>query len=130
MLKEHEDQSHTGDVYHSDFQCGRLAFFDLSVHSTTQLQPSYISSASTCAEVAAAAEELAKDLSHQDVVEETGCDFIPLVDPLVCGHILLCEYSKHAIADRTTARSGASVKLARKHLYLLLQISVFLWTNS
>jgi len=64
-------------VYHPDFQCGRPAFFDLSVCSTTQ--PSHISSASACAGVAAAAGELAKDLRHQDAVEKTGCSFIPLV---------------------------------------------------
>ena len=58
-------------------QCGCPAFFDLSVHSTTQ--PSFISCTSTCAGVAAAAGELAKDIRHQDAVEETGCDFIPLV---------------------------------------------------
>jgi len=59
----------------------RPAFFDISVRSTTQ--PSYISSASTCAGVAAAAGELAKDLAkdlrHQDAVEEAGCNFFPLV---------------------------------------------------
>ena len=49
----------------------------MSVHSTTQ--SSYISSASTCAGVAASAGELAKDQRHQDAVEETWCDFIPLV---------------------------------------------------
>jgi len=32
------------------------------------------------------------------------------------------------IADRTTARNDASVKLARKHL--LQQLSVSLWTNN
>ena len=82
VLKEQrtpcEDQSCPGDVYHLDFQSGRPAFFDVSVRSTTQ--PSYISSASTCAGVAVAAGELAiENLTHQDAVEETGCDFIPLV---------------------------------------------------
>jgi len=51
--------------------------------------PSYISS-SSCAGVAAAAGELAKDYRHQDVVEEAGCNFIqPVVEPLGCGHPLL-----------------------------------------
>jgi len=81
VLKEQrascEDQSHPGDVYHPDFQCGRPAFFDLSVCSTTQ--PSFISFASTCSGVAAAAGKLVKDIRNQDAVEETGCDFIPLV---------------------------------------------------
>jgi len=55
VLKEQrvscEDHSRLGDVYHPDFQCGCPAFFDVSVCSTTQ--SSYISSASTCAGVAA-----------------------------------------------------------------------------
>ena len=80
MLKEQrascEDQSCPGDVYQPDFQCCP-SFFNLSIHSTTQ--PSYISSTSSCAGVAAAAGELAKDLRHQDAVEEIRCDFIPLV---------------------------------------------------
>ena len=75
VLKEQrascEDQSRPGDVYHPDFRCGCPAFFNLSVSSTTQ--PSFISSASTCAGIAAAAGELAKDVRHQDAVhvEET-----------------------------------------------------------
>ena len=49
----------------------------MSGHSTIQL--SYISSASTCAGVAATAGELAKEQKHRDSAEETKCDFIPLV---------------------------------------------------
>ena len=63
-------------MYHPDFQHGHPANFDVSVHSTTQ--PSHISS-SSCAGVAAAAGELAKDQRHQDVVEEVGGDFVPFV---------------------------------------------------
>ena len=61
VLKEQRvfygDHSHPGDVYHPEFQYGHLTYFDVSVHSTTQ--PSHISS--SCAGVAAAAGELAKD---------------------------------------------------------------------
>ena len=39
VLKEqrvsYNDYSHPGDVYHPDFQFGRLAYFDVSVRSTT-----------------------------------------------------------------------------------------------
>ena len=92
VLKERrvsfEVYSRTGDAYHPDFQFGRLAYFDASVHSTTQ--PSHISLSSSCAGIATAAGEVAKDLKHQDVVEETGCDFIQLVwKLLVCGHLSL-----------------------------------------
>ena len=77
VLKEQrvscESHLRPGDEYHSDYQCGHPVYFDLSVRSTTQ--PSFISSAG----VAAAAGELAKDQRYQDVVEGTGCDFIPLV---------------------------------------------------
>ena len=66
----YEDNSRPGDVYHPDFQHGCPAYFDVSVHSTTQ--PSHISF-SSCAGVAAAAGELAKDQRHQDAVEEAGC---------------------------------------------------------
>ena len=68
VLKErvsYEDNSRPGDVYHPDFQHGHLAYFDVSVCSTTQ--PSHISF-SSCAGVAAAAGELAKDQRHQDAV--------------------------------------------------------------
>ena len=72
-----EFHSCPGDVYHPDFHHSRPTYFDISVCSTTQASP--ISSSSTCAGVAAAAEELAKDERHQDVVEEAGCDFSPLL---------------------------------------------------
>ena len=79
VLKEQwvscEDHSCPGDVEHPDFQCGHPAYFDLAVHST--IQPSYISSTSSCAGVAAAAGDLAKDFKHQNAVEEGGC--VPLV---------------------------------------------------
>ena len=70
-----EFHSCPGDVCHPDFHHGRPTYFDISVCSTTQASP--ISSSSTCAGVAAAAEELTKDEKHQDVVEEVGCDFSP-----------------------------------------------------
>ena len=69
VLKErvsYEDNSRPGDVYHPDFQHGHPAYFDVSVRSTTQ--PSHISF-SSCAGVAAAAGEIAKDQRHQYAVE-------------------------------------------------------------
>ena len=50
-------------------------YLDISVRSTTQA--SHISSSFSCAGVATAAGELAKDEKHRDAVEETGCDFSP-----------------------------------------------------
>ena len=88
----------------------------------------FISSASTCAGVAAAAGELAKDVRHQDAVEETGCDFIPLVVETFGVWSPFTLRTLRTIADHTTARSGASAKLARKHV--LQQLSVSLWTNN
>ena len=130
VLKEQrvsgEDHSRPGDVYHPDFLSGRAAYFDLSVRSTTQ--PSYISSASSCAGVAAAAGELAKDQRHQDVVEEAGCDFIPLVVETFGVWSPFAFRTLQTIADRTTTRSGTSHRLARKNL--LQQLSVSLWMNN
>ena len=57
-------------MYHPDFQQGRPACFDVSVRSTTQ--PSHISFSSSCAEVAAAAGELAEHQRHQDAVRRQG----------------------------------------------------------
>ena len=51
-----------GDIFHPDFQHGHSVYFDVSVCSTTQL--AYISSSTSCAWVAAAAGELAKDKKH------------------------------------------------------------------
>ena len=129
VLKEQriscDNRSHPGDIYHPDFQYGHPAYFDLSVCSTTQ--PSYISS-SSCPGVAAAAGELAKDHRHQDVVEEVGCDFIPLVVETfgVWSPFAVCMLQ--TIADCTTARSGASIKLARQNLFQ--QLSVCVWLNN
>jgi len=130
VLKEQrvscDDHSRPGDVYHPDFQFGRPAYFDVSVRSTTQ--SSYISSSSCCAGVAAAAGEVAKDLKHQDLVEEAGCDFVPLVVETFGVWSPFALRTLHIIADRTTARSGVSTKLARKHF--LQQLSVSLWTSN
>ena len=71
------DQSRPGDIYHPDFHLGRPAYFDLFVRSTTQ--SAVISSASSQAGVAAAVGEIAKDTQYQDIVNDNGGDFIPLV---------------------------------------------------
>ena len=117
------DRSRPGDIYHPDFHLGRPAYFDLSVRSTTQ--SAVISSASSQAGVAAAVGEIAKDNQYQDIVNDNGGDFIPLV----------CEtfgvWSPYAlsilgsIADRTTVRNGLPRKFARRQL--LQQLSVTLW---
>ena len=130
VLKEqrvsYEDNSRPGDVYHPDFQYGRPAYFDVSVRSTTQ--PSHISFSSFCAGVASAAGELAKDQGHQDAVEEAGCDFVPLVVETFGVWSPFALQTLRTIAERTTARSGASTKQAHKHM--LQQLSVSLWTNN
>ena len=116
VLKEqrvsYEYNSHPGDVYHPDFWHGCLAYFDVSVHSTTQ--SSQISSSSSCAGVAAAAGELAKD-RHQDAVEEAGFDFVPLVVETFGVWSPFALQTLRTIAECTTARSGASTKQAHKY---------------
>ena len=77
---------------------------------------------------AATAGKLAKDSRHRDVAEEAGCDFIPLVVETfgIWSPFALCAL--HQIADQTTARSGASAKVAWRNL--LQQLSVSLWTSN
>ena len=75
--------------------------------------------------MAAAVGEIARDTQYQDIVNDNGGDFIPLV----------CEtfgfWSSYAlsilgsIADRTTVRNGLPRKFARHQL--LQQLSVTLW---
>ena len=75
--------------------------------------------------MAAAVGEIAKDNPYQDIVNDNGGDFIPLV----------CEtfgvWSPYAlsilgsIADRTIVRNGLPRKFARRQL--LQQLSVTLW---
>ena len=56
VLKEqrasYDDGLYPGDVFHPDFQHGCSAYFDISVCGTTQ--PTFISSFTSCAGVAAA----------------------------------------------------------------------------
>ena len=73
----YDDGLRPGDVFHPDFQHGHPAYFDVSIHCTTQ--PAFISSCASCAGVAAAAGEVAKDEKHLAAVEKVGSDFIPLV---------------------------------------------------
>ena len=99
VLKEqrasYNDGLRPGDIFHPDFQNGRPAYFDVSIHSTTQ--PAYISSSTSCAGMAAAAEELAKDEKHLAAVMKVGADFIPLVVETfgVCMDPICFEILKH-----------------------------------
>ena len=72
--------------------------------------PAHISFSSSCAGVAAAAGELAKDQRHQDAVEEAGCDFVPLVVETFGVWSPFVLQTLRTIAECTTARSGASTK--------------------
>ena len=52
-------------------------------------------------------------MKHQDVVEEAGCDFVPLVVETFGVWSPFALKVLRTIADRKTARSGASTKQAR-----------------
>jgi len=69
---------------------------------------------------------VAKDL--KDVVEEAGCDFVPLVVETFGVWSPFALKVLRTVADRITARSGASTRQARKNL--LQQLFVSLWTNN
>ena len=116
-------QSRPGDIYHPDFRLGRPAYFDLSVRSTTQ--SALISSASSQAGVAAAAGEVAKDTKYQDMVSDSGGDFIPLVCETLGVWSPYALNTLFLIADRCTVKNGLTRKCARRQL--LQQLSVTLW---
>jgi len=130
VLKEqrasYDDGLRPGDVFHPDYQHGRPAYFDISVRSTTQ--PSFVSSSASCAGVAAAAGEVAKDEKHLAAVEKVGSDFIPLVVETFGVWTQFALKTLYTIADRTTPRSGVPRKVARRNL--LQQLLVQLWTNN
>jgi len=108
VLKEqralYDDGLRPGDIFHPDYRHGHLAYFDISVRSTTQ--PSFISSSASCAGVAAAAGEVAKDKKHLAAVENMGSDFIPLVVETFGVWTQFVLKTLYAIADCTTPRSG------------------------
>ena len=107
----------------TNFQHGRPAYFDVSIRCTTQ--PTFISSCASCAGVAAAAGEVAKDKKHLAAVEEV---FIPLVVETFGVWTPFPLKTLQNIADHTTPRSGVPRKVARKNL--LQQLSVQLWSNN
>ena len=121
-----DDSSRTGDIFHPDYQLGRPAYFDVSVHSTTQ--PAHISSSASCTGVAAAAGEVAKDAKHLAIEEKEGGDFIPLVVESFGIWTPFALLVLNSIADHTTTHSGISPKVARRNL--LQQLSVCLWVNN
>ena len=113
--------------FHPDYQLGRPAYIDVSVHSTTQ--PAHVSSSTSCAGVAATAGEMAKDAKHLTILEKAGGDFIPLVvESFGVWTPFALSVLNSSIADRTTTHSGVSPKIARKNL--LQQLSVCLWVNN
>ena len=107
VLKEQrvsgDDHSCPGDVYYPDFRHGHPAYFDILIRSTTQA--SYISSSSSCAGVTAAP---AKDERHRNSVEETGCDFFPLVVKIFGMWSPFALWALYSVADCTITRSGTS----------------------
>ena len=127
VLKErrasYDDGLRPGDVFH---QHGCPAYFDISVCSTTQ--PSLISSSASCAGVAAAAGEVAKDEKHLAAVEKVGSDFIPLVVETFGVWTPFALKALCTIADLTTPCSGVPRRVARRNL--LQQLSEQLWTNN
>ena len=84
------------DILHPDCQLGRLADVDVFIHSATQ--PARISFAASCAGVAAATGEVAKNTKNLAIVEKAGSAFISLV--VRSGRYLLSIL--HSIVDRTT----------------------------
>ena len=79
-------------IFSSWFQNGRPAYFDVSVHSTTQ--PSHISSSASCTGVAAVAGEAAKDAKHLAMVEKVGGDLFRYVwNDFEYRHLLHCQLS-------------------------------------
>ena len=122
----YDDGLRPGDVFHPDFQHGRPAYFDVSIRCTTQ--PAFISSCASCAGVAAAAGEVAKDEKHLAAVEKVGSDFIPLVVETFGVWTPFALKPLQNIADRTTPRSDVPLKVARKNLPQ--QLSVQLWSNN
>jgi len=55
------------DTFHQDFLHACSAYFDVSIGST--IQPAFISSSASCAGVAAATGEVAKDEKHWQKLE-------------------------------------------------------------
>ena len=104
-------QSHPGDIHHPDFRLGRPAYFDLSVSTT---QSALISCASSQAGVAAAAGEVAKDTKYQDMVSDSGEDFIPLVCETLGVWSPYALNTLFLIADRSTVKNGLARKCQSK----------------
>ena len=122
----YDDGLRPGDVFHPNFQHGHPAYFNVSIRCTTQ--SAFISSCASCAGVAAAAGEVAKDEKHLAAVEKVGPDFIPLVVETLGVWTPFALKTLQNIADCTTPRSGVPRKVARKNL--LQQLSVQLWFNN
>ena len=117
-----DGSSRPGDIFHPDYQLGCPAYFNVSVHNTTQ--PAHnISSSTSCAEWLL---QLDKDVKHLAIVKKAGGDFIPLVVVSFGIWIPFALSVLHSTAaDRTTTHSGISPKVAR-----LKQLSVCLSMNN
>ena len=66
-----------GDIFHPDFEQGRVTYFDVTVRNTTQ--PSYVTQTAYSAGNAAAAGEREKGQRHEANVTSNGSIFHPLV---------------------------------------------------
>jgi len=94
------------------FQCGRPAYFDVSVHCTTQ--PSYISSISPCAGVAVAAGRWTRTRNIKMLWRRQGV-FIPLMVETSGVWSPFALRMLQTIVNCTTTRCGTFTKLARSH---------------
>ena len=112
-----------GDVFHPDFQFGKSAYFDASVHHA--LQDSLLCLSAAMAGVAAGHGEVDKDIHHEAAVWDAGGIFIPLVVETLGLWSPNSLAVLRSVALHTTSKSGASPALAFCHF--LEQLSVCLW---
>ena len=87
-------------------------------HYSCTTQPAFISSCASCAGVAAAAGEVAKDEKHLAAVEKVGSDFIPLVVETFGVSTTFALKTLQNIADRIPLLAAVSLgKLLERTYY-------------
>ena len=116
------DLDHPGDVFHPDFQFGRPAYFDVSVHHP--LQDSLLCLSAATSGVAAGRGEADKDSHHEASVWAAGGIFVPLVVESLGLWSPNSLAVLRNIALRTISKSGASAALVFCHFIEQLSMHV------
>ena len=118
-----QNNNRLGDVYHPNFLFGRPAYFDITIRNTVRLK--FVANSANAAGSAAETGEHEKDLKYEEVVDDSGALFFPLlVETYGC-----CTPSSLGTIKTIASKvvTATSIPFTQAYYNLMQQLSANLW---